>query len=37
MSGFGGMTGAVVRLKQYDLSLNLIINLCVELTGVYVS
>ena len=32
----GGMTGAAVRLKQYDLTFNAIINLCVEFTVVYV-
>ena len=30
------MTGAVLRLKQYDLSFNTITNLCVEFTVVYV-
>ena len=33
---FGGMTGAIVRLKQYDLSNNTITKLCVEFTVVYV-
>ena len=30
------MTGAVVRIKQSDISFNTMTNLCVELTVLYV-
>ena len=36
MSRFGGMTGAMVRPNQFDLSFNTMTKLCVELTVLYV-